>query len=320
MPLKESRIFYKPFEYPWAYDAWLTQQKLHWLPYEVTFADDIKDWRSSLSSNERNLLTHILRFFTQSDMEVGECYMQEYTKVFKAPEIARMLTAFSNMETIHQDGYACLIDTLGFPDAQYQEFFSIKEMRAKYDFLGQFNCDTDYDTAKTLAVFGALTEGLMLFSSFAILLNPQRFGKLKGVGQIVAWSARDETLHTVSIIKLYHTFLQENPHVDMHKLHEDIVQKCKEVVILEDEFLDLAYEAGDVEGLVKEDVKLYIRYIANYRMQQLHIPVKLYNVDHNPLPWLDEILNGQEFTNFFENKATEYAKASMKGEWDEAFG
>jgi len=61
---------YKPFRYPWAYEAWLTQQRVHWLPEEVPLADDVKDWHRNLTDGERNLLTQIFRFFTQADVEV----------------------------------------------------------------------------------------------------------------------------------------------------------------------------------------------------------------------------------------------------------
>jgi ribonucleoside-diphosphate reductase beta chain len=322
MSLIEGRTYYKPFEYIWAYEAWRTQHRLHWMPEETSMADDVKDWRGGITERERHLLTQIFRFFTQSDMEVNQCYMREYARVFQAPEVAMMLTAFSNMETIHVEAYAYLIDTLGLPESEYQAFLKFSEMKDKYDFLQQFHCDTLYNTAKTLAVFGAFTEGLMLFSSFAILLSFQRFGLLRGVGQIVAWSARDETLHTASIIKLYHTFVEENADkIDLPGLREEIVSHCKQVVMLEDRFLDLAYAEGEVRGLECADIKKYIRYVANYRLRQLGIDQKLFEVEENPLPWLDEILNGQEFTNFFENKATEYAKSSMQGDWsEEVFG
>ena len=101
MPLLTPRIAYKPFEYPWAYEAWLIQQRIHWLPEEVPLADDVKDWHKKLSPSERNLLTHIFRFFTQSDVEVNKCYMRHYARVFQPTEVQMMLAAFSNMETIH---------------------------------------------------------------------------------------------------------------------------------------------------------------------------------------------------------------------------
>ena len=171
MSLLEERVSYKPFEYPWAYDAWLTQQRVHWLPEEVPMADDIKDWNMKISETERNLLMHIFRFFTQADIEVNNCYMQKYSRVFKPTEVQMMLAAFSNMETVHVAAYSHLLDTLGIPDTEYEAFLEYAEMKDKYDYMQMWGIDTNLDIAKTLAVFGAFTEGLQLFASFAILMT-----------------------------------------------------------------------------------------------------------------------------------------------------
>lgn len=318
MALLEERIYYKPFQYPWAYDAWLTQQRVHWLPEEVPMADDIKDWNLKISAAERNLLMQIFRFFTQADVEVNNCYMQKYGRVFKPTEVQMMLAAFSNMETVHVAAYSHLLDTLGIPEAEYEAFLKYQEMKDKYDYMQKWGVDTKEDIAKTLAVFGAFTEGLQLFASFAILMNFPRFNKMKGMGQIVTWSVRDETLHMTSIIKLFHTFVHENPEVWTEELQNDITDACKTIVEHEDAFIDLAFEMGDIEGLTAKEVKDYIRYIADRRLTQLALnPV--YFVGNNPLPWMDEILNGIEHTNFFENRATEYSRASTQGKWEEAF-
>lgn len=319
MSLLNAESIFKPFAYPWAYDAWKIQQQIHWLPEEVPLADDVKDWKKNLTEAERHLLTQIFRFFTQADIEVNNCYMRHYSKVFKPTEITMMLAAFSNMETIHIDAYSHLLDTIGMPEIEYQAFMKYKEMKDKYDYMQQFNTDTKENIAKTLAVFGAFTEGLQLFASFAMLLNFQRFGKMKGMGQIVAWSVRDETLHTNSIIKLFHTFIQENPEVWTKELQQFLVESCNTIVEHEDAFIDLAFEFdGAVEGMTAHDVKRYIRFIADRRLNQLGLDT-IYNIDRNPLPWLDEILSAPEHTNFFENRVTEYAKAATQGNWDDAF-
>ena len=318
MPLLQERIHYKPFEYPWAYDAWLTQQRLHWLPEEVPMADDIKDWNMKISEGERNLLMQIFRFFTQADVEVNNCYMQKYGRVFKPTEVQMMLAAFSNMETVHVAAYSHLLDTLGIPESEYEAFLKYEEMKDKYDYMQKWGVDTKEDIAKTLAVFGAFTEGLQLFASFAILMNFPRFNKMKGMGQIVTWSVRDETLHTSSIIKLFHSFVHENPEVWTDELQNDLVDACKTIVKHEDAFIDLAFEMGDIEGLTAQEVEDYIRYIADRRLTQLALN-PIYFVGNNPLPWMDEILNGIEHANFFESRATEYSRASTEGVWEDAF-
>ena len=645
MSLLKSRSTYKPFDYPWAYDAWKLQQQMHWIADEVPMADDVKDWKNVLTEPEKQLCTQIFRFFTQADIEVHDCYIEKYLEKFKPNEVKMMLSAFANIETVHQDAYSHLISTLGMPDEIYQEFLNYKEMKDKYEYMHTFQTDTTEHLALTMAGFGAFTEGLQLFASFAILLNFQRFGKMKGMGQIIAWSVRDEcysddteilttsgwklfsdltqddivaqfdkdtkeitfvkpkkvvsydvdkemavlddpgrpinfmvtphhrtltyiddkpivteaqdlkignkrylptsgyakgnaskkftsldklliaiesdgwkgvslctknmaiiistrgekktnllkeilrdcniehkitmnnygeylftfeisnnsylytynaeykvlckygvsftdlfkieditsdwadkfmhfliewdghvreerifydtpitknadmvqaiatlggwstynksnywddrkgtglkihrirlwkkdklildkkqkikyvpykgkvwcvevetgflvvrrnnkvcisgnTLHTDSIIRLFHTLITENPEIWTSKMREEIYNICSKVVYYEDAFVDLAFGIqGAVEGLTAEDVKKYIRYVADRRLVQLGLK-PIYMIESNPLPWIDYILNGMEHVNFFENRVTEYTKAATTGTWEQAF-
>jgi ribonucleoside-diphosphate reductase beta chain len=309
---------YKPFRYPWAYDAWLMQQRIHWLPEEVPLADDVKDWQKNLTPTEKNLLTQIFRFFTQADVEVNNCYMKHYSQVFKPTEVLMMLSAFSNIETIHIAAYSHLLDTVGMPELEYSAFLKYKEMKDKFDYMQNFSVENKTEIAKTLAAFGAFTEGLQLFASFAILMNFPRHNKMKGMGQIVSWSVRDETLHCLSCIRLFRTFVQENPEIWTEELRRDLYLICATIVDHEDAFIDLAFSMGGVEGLDAPQTKEYIRFIADRRLQQLGLE-PLYHIEKNPLPWLDEMLNAVEHTNFFENRATEYSRASTEGTWEEAF-
>ena len=173
---------YKPFRYPWAYEAWHTQQRVHWLPEEVPLADDVKDWHKNLDQSEQHLVTQIFRFFTQSDVEVNNCYMKHYSQVFKPTEVLMMLSAFSNIETIHIAAYSHLLDTIGMPETEYSAFLKYKEMKDKYDYMQGFSVANKHEIAKTLAAFGAFTEGLQLFASFAILLKLPTLRQAQGHG------------------------------------------------------------------------------------------------------------------------------------------
>ena len=315
--LKEKAV-YKPFRYPWCYDAWLTQQRIHWLPEEIPLAEDVRDWQKKLTPHEKNLLTQIFRFFTQADVEVNNCYLRHYTTVFKPTEVLMMMTAFASMETIHVAAYSHLLDTIGMPESEYSAFLKYKEMKDKYDYMQNFNVNNKREIAKTVAVFSAFTEGLQLFASFAILLNFPRFNKMKGMGQVVTWSVRDETLHCNSMIKIFNTFCAENPGLLDASLKKEITDACRTIVDHEDAFIDLAFEMGPIEGLTAQQIKDYIRWIANRRLLQLKMD-EIYDVKENPLEWIDTMLNGVEHMNFFEGRATEYSKASTKGSWVEAF-
>jgi ribonucleoside-diphosphate reductase beta chain len=279
----------------------------------VPLGEDVKDWASKLSDEERNLLTQIFRFFTQSDVEVNDNYMERYARVFKPNEIKMMLSAFSNMETVHIAAYALLLETIGMPESEFAAFLEYEEMKAKHDYMAEFGVDSIEDILRTVAMFGAFTEGLQLFASFAMLMNFPRFNKMKGMGQIVTWSVRDESLHCEGMIKLFHAFAKET-HALTPKIKDDIVENCRTVVAMEDKFIDLAFELGPVEGMTPDDIKKYIRYIADWRLGQLGLP-KLYGVNEHPIPWLTAILNGVEHANFFEARATEYSKAATRGDW-----
>ena len=304
---------YKPFRYPWAYDFWKKQQQVHWMPEEVPLGEDCKDWAANLNDNERNLLTQIFRFFTQSDVEVNDNYMERYARVFKPTEIKMMLSAFSNMETIHIAAYALLLETIGMPESEFGAFLEYEAMRNKHDYMHSFGVETNADIARTLAMFGGFTEGLQLFASFAMLMNFPRFNKMKGMGQIVSWSIRDESLHCEGMVKLYHAFRKETGCVTP-SVAADIVESCRTVVAMEDRFIDLAFEMGPVKGMTPEDIKAYIRFIADWRLRQLELP-QLYGVKENPLPWLQPLISGVEHANFFEARATEYSKAATTGQW-----
>lgn len=219
--------------------------------------------------------------------------------------------------TVHIAAYSHLLDTIGMPESEYSAFLKYKEMKDKHDYLATFGVDTDEDIARTLAMFGGFTEGLQLFASFAMLMNFPRFNKMKGMGQIVTWSIRDETLHCEGIIRLFHEFCKERQCLTP-AVKNDIMDMCQKTVRIEDAFIDLVFEMGPVHGMVPDDIKKYVRFIADWRLEQLGLP-KIYMIDEHPIPWLIPMLNGVEHANFFETRATEYSKNASKGTWNEVW-
>ena len=316
--LLTERHYYKPFNYPWAFEAYKTQQHMHWLPDEVNLADDLKDFRERLTPDNRQLLTNIFRFFTQADVDVACGYATHYLPTFKQPEVRMMLSAFANMEAVHQEAYSLLLETLGYDDSEYQKFTEIQSMYEKHEYLSDFGTESLVDLAKTMAVYSAFTEGVQLFSSFAILLNYSRHNFMKGMGQIVTWSIRDETLHVESMSRLFKELIRENPELWTDELKYEIYCAAERTVELEDAFIDTCFESAKILNLSSEEVKEYIRYIADRRLLGLGMKA-IFKSSKNPLPWLDYILNGVEHTNFFENRATEYARASTTGNWKDIF-
>jgi ribonucleoside-diphosphate reductase beta chain len=210
--LQDERSNFKPFNYPWAYEAWLKHEQIHWLHTEVPMIEDVKDWKTKLTASEKQFLTHIFRFFTQGDIDVAGGYVNNYLPYFPQPEVRMMLLGFAAREALHVAAYSHLIETLGLPDTMYNQFLEYQAMRDKHEYITNIASQnsTKENTAAHIATFSAFTEGMQLFSSFIMLLNFPRHGKMKGMGQIVTWSIVDETMHTESRIKLFRTYIEEN--------------------------------------------------------------------------------------------------------------
>jgi len=312
MSLLGTRDYYKPFDYPWMFDYYFQQNQMHWFPEDVPLHNDVKDWMD-MSKQEKNLLTQIFRLFTQSDVDVGSGYIDRYMRIFKKPEARMMMGSFANMESIHQHAYSLLLDTVGMPEVEYKAFSEYEEMADKHEYINKLsiNVKDKNSIAKNLAVYSAFTEGLQLFSSFIILLNFPRFGKMKGMGQIVSYSIKDESLHVEAMTKLFREFIQENISIWTDDFKAEIYQACRDMVALEEKFLNLVFQMGDIPGLTKKEMIQYVHYIADRRLLQLGLKPN-YKVKNNPLDWIDDIL-GVEHQNFFEGRATAYMKAGLRG-------
>ena len=321
LKLTEERNFFKPFNYPWAYNAWLKHEQSHWLHTEVPMIEDVKDWKNRLSNEEKQFLTHIFRFFTQGDIDVAGGYVRNYLPYFPQPEVRMMLSGFAAREALHIAAYSHLIETLGLPETTYNQFLEYQEMRDKHDYVLDISSKNGdiASTATHIAVFSAFTEGMQLFSSFIMLLNFPRHGKMKGMGQIITWSIVDETIHAESMIKLFRTYVEENREIWNDDLKSKIYTIATRMVELEDKFIDLAFSMGDMPDLSADDVKRYIRYITDRRLISLGLK-GIMKVKKNPLPWVEEMINAPTHTNFFENRATDYARGALSGSWNDVWG
>ena len=318
--LTDERSNFKPFNYPWAYDAWLKHEQSHWLHTEVPMIEDVKDWKKRLTNEEKQFLTHIFRFFTQGDIDVAGGYVRNYLPYFPQPEVRMMLMGFAAREALHVAAYSHLIETLGLPETTYNQFLDYQEMKDKHDYVLDISSKNGdkASTATHIAVFSAFTEGMQLFSSFIMLLNFPRNGKMKGMGQIITWSIVDETMHTENMIKLFREYIKENPEIWNDELKGKIYTIAERMVLLEDRFIDLAFSMGAMANLDASDVKQYIRYITDRRLISLGLK-GIMKVKKNPLPWVEEMINAPTHTNFFENRATDYAKGALNGDWGDVW-
>ena len=321
LKLTDERTYFKPFNYAWAYDAWLKHEQSHWLHTEVPMIEDVKDWKTKITAEQKYFLTNIFRFFTQVDIDVAGGYVNNYLPYFPQPEIRMMLSGFAAREALHIAAYSHLIETLGMPTNTYQEFAEYQEMSDKHEYfikLSESN-GNKRSIATNIAAFSAFTEGMQLFSSFIMLLNFPRHGLMKGMGQIVTWSIVDETLHAENMIKLFRTYVEENKSIWNDKTKSEIYTIATKMTELEDKFIDLSFAMGEMPDLTADDVKGYIRYICDRRLISLGLK-GIWKARTNPLPWVEEMINAPTHGNFFENRVTDYAKGALAGDWQEVWG
>jgi glutaredoxin 3 len=313
MSLLDQSPAYKPFANPSFVNQAIEHDKLAWGEWECDLNEDVAQWKSGkISASEKNFITQILRLFTQSDVIVGGSYVDVFLPRIKNNEARMMMLSFAQRETIHMRSYALLNDTLGFPESEYTAFLEYEAMADKIEFMQTFDPDTKQGLAKAIAQT-VCNEGMSLFSAFVMLLNFQRFGKLKGMCEIVEWSIRDETMHVDGMTALFRQYITENPEVVTDEFKQSIYDMYRTAVTLEDKVIDLAFELGAMEGITQIEVKEYIRYIADRRLINLGLKPN-WDIEFNPLPWLDWVLNGDSFKNFFEGRVTDYSADGMSGD------
>jgi len=320
--ITKERIVYKPFEYPTAFDYWLKQQQAHWIHTEVPMMSDINDWKQNLNETEKNIIGSILKGFAQTETVVNDYWTGLVTKWFRKPEIIAMATVFGAMETIHAEAYSLLNEELGLDD--FSEFLEDETTMAKIEALTEnaasFGDEVDWhERAKSLAIFSAFTEGVNLFSSFAVLLSFKLRNKLKGVGQIVEWSIRDESMHSDAGCWLFRTLLEEKPELKTPELEAAINEAALLSLKLELDFIEKVYEMGDLEGCSKDDLISFIKHRVNTKMGDLGYRPIVNGIDVKAverMKWFDHLSAGKQHTDFFANRVTNYSKGVQ--DWDAA--
>lgn len=307
----EPRVFYKPFEYQQAFDFYKNQARVHWLADEVPLSSDLQDWKLKLSENEKNVIGNILKGFSQTEVHVEDYWSSKVTKWFPKPEIQAMGVTFASFESIHAEAYSRLNEELGLDD--FSAFLEDEATKAKIDRLLNVKSDSLEEKAQSLAIFSAFTEGVNLFSSFAVLMSFQLRNLLKGTGQIVEYSVRDETQHSVAGCWLFRTLLDENPHINTDSLRKNIENACELSVSLEFNFIDKVFELGNIEGITSDQLKNFIKERANIKMVELGYHPIYNDIDPNlikQMEWFSHLTSGKSQTDFFANRVTDYTKSN----------
>mgnify|MGYP003624824328 CR=1 FL=1 len=318
--ITKERIVYKPFEYQEPFDYWLKQHQAHWLHTEVPMMSDVNDWKQNLNKTEKNIIGTILKGFAQTETVVNDYWSSLVTKWFRKPEIIMMAVTFGAFETIHAEAYSLLNEELGLDN--FAEFMEDEATMAKIEALtsvrDEHNGEVNWsERARSLAIFSAFTEGVNLFSSFAILLSFKLRNKLKGVGQIVEWSIRDESLHSDAGCWLFRQLLEEKPELNTPELQKQIEDAANLSLKLELDFIKKVFEMGDLEGCTQYDLVSFIKHRTNTKMGDLGYKPIVNDIDKasiERMKWFDSLSAGKQHTDFFASRVTNYSKGAQN--WD----
>lgn len=316
MGIMDKRVVYKPFEYTQAHDYMKRQQQAHWLPEEVPLASDLTDFKTKLTEPEKHLIGNILKSFAQTETIIEDYWSSKVCKWFPKPEIRAMGVTLGSFESIHAEAYSLLNESLGLDD--FEAFLEDETAMAKIEYLTEYEGDNLENIASSLAVFSAFTEGVNLFSSFAVLMSFQLRDLMKGVGQIVEFSVRDESLHSHAGCWLFNELCKENKGL-REKIQPEIAMAADTVYKLEKDFIDKAFEMGPIEGITKDELVNFIRNRINNKLIELGYDDNIlgFSIDKellSKMEWFDKLTGGKSHTDFFASRVTDYSKSTKNWE------
>ena len=312
MGLFDERIAYKPFEYPEYYnEGWLKQAQAFWLHTEIPMSGDVKDWNERLTKEEKNLVGNILLGFAQTECAVSDYWTQKVVGWFPKHEIQQMAMMFGSQETIHAVAYSYLNETLGLED--FEAFLQDKATMDRFENLVAYKGNDTIGIGKSLAIFSAFAEGVSLYSAFAVLYSFQLRNMLKGIGQQMKWSVRDESLHSKMGCQLFRHMCDEEPSL-LEDCRNDVLEAAKAMLKAEESYIDKMFELGDIENLKAYDLKQFIRKRLNEKLAELgYIDLGQYFAfDESAagnLDWFYHLTGGHTHTDFFAVRPTDYSKA-----------
>ena len=307
--IMQRREVYKPFLYEKYEVISLNQHNSHWSHTEVPMAGDIHDFKHNLNDIERNILGSVLKGFTQAEINIACAWADKVRKWFPHPEIQDMATTFACFEGIHQRAYSNIDESIGLDD--YEAFLDDPETKAKLDNLILSESNTPRDVAVSMATFSAFGEGVLLFSSFAVLLSFCLANRMKGLRMIIAWSVRDESQHSDAGCELFNDLINERPDIWDDNLKNKIYDAARLAIKLEDEFIDKVFSSGDLKIVGKRNLKEFIRFRANDRLIKLNLYPIWRDLDEDILDsmeWFDELVSGATNSDFFASKSSNYAR------------
>lgn len=310
----------RPMRYPVFYDMFRDGIKNTWTVEEVDFSTDLVDLKQRLTSAEVHLIQRLVAFFATGDSIVSNNLVLNLYKHINSPEARLYLSRQLYEEAVHVQFYLTLLDNY-VPDpgeraAAFAAVENIPSISKKAEFCMKWmDSIQKLDQLETrshrrefllnLICFAACIEGLFFFAAFAYVYFLRSKGLLHGLAAGTNWVFRDESCHLEFAFEVVNVVRSQEPDLWDGKLEQEIVQMICEAVDAETQFAEDLLSGG-VAGLSVRDMRQYLGYVADSRLERLGI-APVFSVK-NPFSFMD-LQDVQELTNFFERRVSAYQSA-----------
>ena len=314
----------RPMRYPIFFEMFKDGIRNTWTVEEVDFSTDLTDLRSKLTPAERHLIQRLVAFFATGDSIVSNNLVLNLYKHINSPEARLYLSRQLFEEAVHVQFYLTLLDNyIPDPAARAEAFAAVENIPSiakKAQFCMKWmDSIQQLDTLQTeehrrqfllnLICFAGCIEGLFFFAAFAYVYFLRSKGLLHGLATGTNWVFRDESCHLEFAFEVVKTVREQHPHLFDRAMEEQVIAMLKEAVDCEAQFAEDLLSGG-VAGLSLKDMREYLQYVADSRLQRLGIrPVF---GSKNPFPFMD-LQDVQELTNFFERRVSAY-QVAVQGE------
>jgi len=298
--------------YPQATELAKQQRKILWTPDEILVSKDIQDMKTNLTESEKHGVITVLRLFTTYELKAGgEYWGDRVMRDFPRPDIQQMATAFSYMESnVHAVFYDEINRLLGLSTPEfYLGYVDNPVLKERMEFIDEYIDHEDKLTS--LGVF-SIVEGAVLYSSFAFLCHFQNQpkNKLVNINAGIAFSVKDEMLHSVGGAWLYKT-LKKEMNLDKRSiipLEARIVKAAYKIWEHEKQIIEMIFEKGKILGITKKQMKNFVKSRINLCLEQLDIePIFEIENNYNPIAkWFYKMIGGGQVHDFFFNIGSDY--------------
>ncbi len=316
-----------PMKYMWARQYYKAGVANNWVPEEVPMQDDVEIWKrpGGLTADERHLIMRNMGFFSTAESLTANNIVLSIYRHITNPECRQYLLRQGFEEAIHTDTFIYSCDTLNVnPDEVYDAYMKIPTIKEKDDFVVEITkslLDQNFKTDSPeniqrflhdLVGYYVIMEGIFFYAGFVMMLSFKRQNRMIGVAEQFQFILRDESVHLAFGTDLINTIVEENKKVWTKEFQEILVANIRRAVELEKAYTVDCLPRG-ILGLNADKVSQYVEYIADRRLERIHLP-KQYN-SANPFPWMSEIIDLKKEKNFFETRVTEYQTGGQL-DWD----